>query len=128
MRCGTSAGIAAIPADSLPAPSSCRPHGPRYRSRRSCRLRFGSDSDVFFPRFEDVVRHRLDADWPVDLNGTGPANGPGRENEVGIPDSVIRMQMGYKGRLELRELKSLHSLLVGGRGSPDNARAHVNEV
>src|SRR5258708_13151859 len=89
---------------------------------------FCADSDVLFPRFEDVVRHRLDADWPVDLNGTGPANDPGRENEVGIPDSVIRMQMGYKARLELRELKSLHSLLVGARGSPHNPPPHLNEL
>src|SRR5258708_30398639 len=88
---------------------------------------FCADSDVLFPRFADVVRPRLDADWPVDLHGPAPAHDPGRENQVWIPDSVIRMQMGYKGRLELRELKSLHSLLVGGRGSPDNARAHVNE-
>src|SRR5258708_32788882 len=83
---------------------------------------FCADSDVLFPRFEDVVRHRLDAVWPVDLNGTGPANDPGRENEGGVPDSVIRLQMCYKGRLQLVELKTLNSLMVGGRGSLDNGR------
>src|SRR5262249_43261738 len=64
----------------------------------------------------------------VDLNGTGPARDPGRKNEVGIPDSVIGMQMRDEGCLKLREVKSLHSLPIGRRGSADDAWAQVNEV
>jgi hypothetical protein len=68
---------------------------------------FGADSDVLLPRLEDVVRHGLDAARPVDLHRTGSTDDPRRENEVGVSDGVIRMQMRDEGGLELREVEAL---------------------
>src|SRR5262249_9922237 len=89
---------------------------------------FGADSDVLFPRLEDVVGHGLDATRPVDLNGTGSTDDPRRKNEIRVSDRVIRMQMRHEGGLELREVEALYSLSVGGRGAADNARAEIDKV
>src|SRR5207245_6006450 len=89
---------------------------------------FCADPDVFFPRLKNVIRHGLDAARSVDLNGPGPADNPGGEDEVRVSDCVIRMQVGDEGRLEFREVKLFYFLPLGGRGPPNNAWTEVNEV
>src|SRR5262249_49626360 len=75
---------------------------------------FRANFDVVFPRLEKVVGHRSEAARSVDLYGPGPPDAPRCEDEIGIPDGVIRMEMRYERRFELREMKSFHSIPVRG--------------
>src|SRR5262249_38915393 len=52
--------------------------------------------DVVSPRREHVISHCFDARRAVDLKRQLPANNPGREYKIRVPDRVIGVQMCHE--------------------------------
>ena len=57
--------------------------------------------DVHLPGLEHVLGHRLDPLRAIDRERLVPAHDPGREDEIGIADGVVRMHVGQKRRLDV---------------------------
>ena len=62
--------------------------------------------DVDSIRFEQVIRHRLEALGPVDLQRHAPAWRPRREDQIGITHRVIGMQVRREYHSQVRRLRA----------------------
>ncbi len=88
----------------------------------------GASVDIGLPGEHDVLRHRLQARRTVRPDRVAAALDPGREDQIGISESVIRVQVGNEQRQQVRNCQALDAIVESGRRAADNTGSGVNQV
>src|SRR5712671_1827843 len=86
--------------------------------------------DVQFPRFGDVLGHRLEPRRAIDIEWLAPAHDPRGKDQVGITCRMIRMQMRQKDLVQLGrpEAECRHAVVISSRYSSNDARTEVDKI
>ena len=56
-------------------------------------------------RLEEMLGHRLDSRWAVDLQRDAPSEHPGSENEIRVADRVVGVQMRHEDDAQVGRLQ-----------------------
>src|SRR5712671_4360077 len=85
--------------------------------------------DVVLPCRQNVIGHCLESFRTVDLERHFSSHNPRSQDEIGIADGVIRMQVSQKRNREVRRFQRWYSFVEHCcLGPPHNARAKIYQV
>ena len=88
--------------------------------------RAGTNSDVICPGCKHVIGHGLDAAGTIDFKWTISANHPGREDQIGVAERMIGVQMCYERVQDVGRVERGDPLLLGGRRTTYYAGAEIH--
>ncbi len=89
---------------------------------------FGSDLHVGFVGLQQVLRHRLEPGRAEHLDRHIPLQHPGREDEVGVAQRVVGVEVRDEGGRELRGGEASDAGAAGRHGAPDDTRPEIDQV
>ena len=73
-----------------------------------------------------MVGHRLDPGRAVDLKWHFSADNPGREDQIGVPDGVIGVQVCDECVFDIDRVKRTDAFLLRGRRPPHDTGAEIH--